>query len=105
MTTSIKARGLYERKVADPGAVVKLAQEAIATQSKDLQLAAWLSESLVKTRGFAGLYDGLISVPRPGREVLGYASIRKWKKTIWSCGPCPSTGSARGWMCRSKVWP
>jgi type VI secretion system protein ImpA len=48
-----------ERKIADHGAVVKLAQEAIATQSKDLQLAAWLTESLVKTKGFAGLFDGL----------------------------------------------
>jgi type VI secretion system protein ImpA len=49
----------HERKVADHGAVVKLAQEALATQSKDLQLAAWLTESLIKTRGFAGLLDGL----------------------------------------------
>ena len=49
----------HERKTADYGAVVKLAQETIATQSKDLQLAAWLTESLVKTRGFSGLYDGL----------------------------------------------
>src|ERR1017187_4038495 len=48
-----------ERKVADQVAVVKLAQEAIATQSKDLQLAAWLAESLIKTKGFAGLFDGL----------------------------------------------
>ena len=48
-----------ERKVADHVAVVKLAQEAIATQSKDLQLAAWLAESLIKTKGFAGLFDGL----------------------------------------------
>ena len=49
----------YERKVADHSAVIKLAQEGIATQSKDLQLAAWLSESLLKARGFAGLQDGL----------------------------------------------
>jgi len=48
-----------ERKVADHNAVIKLAQEAIATQSKDLQLAAWLTESLIKTQGFPGLYDGL----------------------------------------------
>ncbi|MGD0360686.1 MAG: type VI secretion system protein TssA [Bryobacteraceae bacterium] len=50
----------HERKVADHNAVIKLTQEAIATQSKDLQLAAWLTESLTKTRGFVGLYDGLI---------------------------------------------
>ena len=49
----------FERKVADHAVVIKLTQEAIATQSKDLQLAAWLTESLIKTRGFAGLLDGL----------------------------------------------
>lgn len=49
----------HERKVADHGAVIKLAQEAIATQSKDLQLSAWLTEALVKTRGYPGLIDGL----------------------------------------------
>jgi type VI secretion system protein ImpA len=48
-----------ERKVADHVTVIKLAQEAIATQSKDLQLAAWLTDSLLKTRGFPGLSDGL----------------------------------------------
>jgi type VI secretion system protein ImpA len=48
-----------ERKVADYAAVIKLTQEAIATRSKDLQLAAWLTESLLKTKGFAGLCDGL----------------------------------------------
>ncbi len=50
---------LVDRKAADHKLAIKLAQEAIATQSKDLQLAAWLTESLVKTQGFAGLHDGL----------------------------------------------
>jgi len=49
----------YELKVADHAAVIKLTQEVIATQSKDLQLAAWLTDSLVKTKGFGGLNDGL----------------------------------------------
>jgi type VI secretion system protein ImpA len=49
----------HERKTADHATVIKLAQEAIATQSKDLQLAAWLTESLIKTKGYPGLYDGL----------------------------------------------
>ncbi len=49
----------HERKVADHAAAIRLAQEAIAKQSKDLQLAAWLTESLLKTRGFAGLQEGL----------------------------------------------
>ena len=49
----------HERKVADHSLAVKLAEEAIATQTKDLQLAVWLTESLLKTRGFGGLRDGL----------------------------------------------
>jgi type VI secretion system protein ImpA len=48
-----------ERKMADYGQVVKLAGEAIATQTKDLQLAAWLCEALIKRDGAAGLRDGL----------------------------------------------
>jgi type VI secretion system protein ImpA len=48
----------YERKVADSGLVIKLAEEALATQSKDLQLAAWLTEALLKKLGFGGLEEG-----------------------------------------------
>ncbi len=48
-----------ERKVADWKQVVKLASEALATKSKDLQLAAWLTEAMLRTEGFAGLLAGL----------------------------------------------
>jgi len=48
-----------ERKLADWPQVIKLCQEAIATKSKDLQLAAWLTEALLKTQGYAGLAEGL----------------------------------------------
>ncbi len=37
----------------------KIATEALGTQSKDLQLAAWLTEALIKRDGIAGLRDGL----------------------------------------------
>ena len=49
-----------ERKVADYPQVIKLTQEALALKTKDLQLAAWLTEALVKTSGFPGLRDGLL---------------------------------------------
>ncbi len=49
----------HERKVADWALVSKLCQDAIAKQSKDLQLAAWLCESLVKRESIAGLREGL----------------------------------------------
>jgi len=47
-----------ERKVADHKTVIKLATEAITTKSKDLQIAAWLTESLLKTQGFTGFKEG-----------------------------------------------
>jgi type VI secretion system protein ImpA len=48
-----------ERKVADYAKVINLTQDALATKTKDLQLAAWLTEACLRTRGFAGLADGI----------------------------------------------
>ncbi|HLJ86713.1 MAG TPA: type VI secretion system protein TssA [Candidatus Angelobacter sp.] len=42
-------------KRADFAAVLKLAGEALATKSKDLQLAAWLSEAAIRREGFGAL--------------------------------------------------
>jgi type VI secretion system protein ImpA len=39
--------------------VVKLAQDTLATVSKDLQVAAWLTEGLLQTEPFDGLRQGL----------------------------------------------
>jgi type VI secretion system protein ImpA len=49
----------HDRKVADWQRVVSLASDALANRTKDLQVGAWLTEALVKTRGFEGLRDGL----------------------------------------------
>jgi type VI secretion system ImpA family protein len=43
----------------DWSVVLKLAPEAIASKAKDLELAAWLTEALVRQHQFAGLLDGL----------------------------------------------
>jgi type VI secretion system protein ImpA len=48
-----------ERKVANYPLVIRVAQETLATTSKDLQLAAWLTEALLATEQFAGLCQGL----------------------------------------------
>ncbi len=48
-----------DRKTANFPLVVKIAQDAIATVSKDLQLAAWLAEGLLHTEGFAGFRAGV----------------------------------------------
>jgi len=47
--------GAWERQVkkADFNLVIKLAGEALATKSKDLQLAAWLTEAHVKKEGLS----------------------------------------------------
>ncbi|MCX6627981.1 MAG: type VI secretion system protein TssA, partial [Candidatus Solibacter sp.] len=48
-----------ERKLADWPTVIKLAGETLAAKTKDLQVAAWLTEALAKTQGVGGLRDGL----------------------------------------------
>ena len=48
-----------DRKVADYKQVIKLAGDTLATQSKDLQLAAWLTEAFLHQEGFSGLHQGL----------------------------------------------
>jgi type VI secretion system protein ImpA len=49
----------HERKVADYAKVINLTQDGLASKSKDLQLAAWLTDAYLRTQGFAGLADGL----------------------------------------------
>lgn len=48
-----------ERKTANVPQVLQLTQDALATKTKDLQLAAWLSEALLRSEGFGGLRQGL----------------------------------------------
>lgn len=50
----------HERKTADYLKVIRMTSELIATRSKDLQLAAWLTEALVNEKGYEGLLDGLL---------------------------------------------
>src|SRR5690348_6891095 len=49
----------HERKLADWPKVIKLTTEALSKQSKDLQLAAWLTEALLRKEGVGGLCSGL----------------------------------------------
>lgn len=46
-------------KLADFKKVIALAEPALTNQTKDLQIAAYLTEALVKEHGFAGLRDSL----------------------------------------------
>jgi type VI secretion system protein ImpA len=46
-----------ERKVADWNQVLKLAGDALATKTKDLQIAAWLTEAYFNKEGFGSFRD------------------------------------------------
>lgn len=48
-----------ERKVADYARVIKLGTDILTNKSKDLQVAAWLTEAWIYKQGFGGLADGL----------------------------------------------
>jgi type VI secretion system protein ImpA len=54
-------RGAFERdlKKADYGKAAKLAGDALAKRSKDLQLVAWLTEATIRREGLSGLLEGL----------------------------------------------
>jgi type VI secretion system protein ImpA len=49
----------HERKLADYQLAAKLGQDALASTSKDLQIAVWVAEALLQTEGYAGLSQGL----------------------------------------------
>ena len=64
LKTAVRGSGrsqLEEGDAAPPDwrAVLGLARNVLASRSKDLQVAAWLTEALTRTYGFAGLRDGL----------------------------------------------
>lgn len=54
-------RGGWQRKLklADWNRVTELATRALAANTKDLQIAAWLTEALARKHGLAGLREGL----------------------------------------------
>lgn len=55
------AQGDWQRdtKVADWNKVLDLTIPALQTQTKDLQIGAWLTEAITKLHGFKGVRDGL----------------------------------------------
>src|SRR5215469_16453037 len=48
-----------DRKVSDNAQVIRLTTELLTGKTKDLQLASWLTEAMLKQKGFGGLKDGL----------------------------------------------
>lgn len=65
------ARAAERAMIDDPSAgsadwapVATVAAELLTTSSKDLEIAAWLIEALLRMRGFAGLRDGFVVARR-----------------------------------------
>lgn len=54
----------FEPKLADYKKVISLAIPALTTQTKDLQIAVWLTEALTRNHGFVGLRDSLTLLRR-----------------------------------------
>ena len=48
------------------GKVVDLGVDLLSTQAKDLEVATWLTEALVRKEGFGGLRDGLTVIAKLG---------------------------------------
>lgn len=66
ITEARRADDAYERgdwqrdiKSADWATVISLCSDALVNRTKDLQIAAWLTEALTITEGFEGLLTGL----------------------------------------------
>ena len=78
-----------ERKVAEWPVVIKLATDCIAKQSKDLQLAAWLTEAVLRKEGFVR------PAQRPGTDsrdcwkTSGTRYIPRSKMATWNCASAP----------------
>ncbi len=56
-----KSRRLFvkpDQKSSDWHAVLRLGSEALRSKTKDLQIAAWITEALGHLHGFTGLRDG-----------------------------------------------
>ncbi|HLM01172.1 MAG TPA: type VI secretion system protein TssA [Pyrinomonadaceae bacterium] len=54
----------HEPKLADYRKVISLAIPALTSETKDLQISAWLAEALTKEHGFVGLRDSLVLLRR-----------------------------------------
>jgi type VI secretion system protein ImpA len=48
-----------DRKLADWPVVIKLASDSLAARSKDLQLAVWLAEAMLKREGISGFRESI----------------------------------------------
>jgi type VI secretion system protein ImpA len=57
-------QGDWQREIkrSDWTTVVEVANEALSTKTKDIQIAVWLTEALIQKQGFGGLAAGLTAI-------------------------------------------
>lgn len=81
-----------ELKVADFHKALNLGIDALTSKTKDLQVAAWVTEALVSVHGFAGLRDGL--------KILGGLQANFWDTLFPEIdeGDMESRANAIGWV-------
>lgn len=73
-----------ELKTADYFQVINSATSALSSQTKDLQICAWLTEAITKQHGFPGLRDGV-------------KLLREIEETFWeTCYPEIDEGDMEG---------
>lgn len=69
--TASQGEWARDRKVADWAGAIELGEEFLRSKSKDLRVAAWLTEALTQRHGLTGLRDGA--------QVLQGLQERFWK--------------------------
>lgn len=84
-------------KVADYRKVVELSTSALSSQTKDIQVAVWLTEALTAQQGFAGFRDGV-------------QLIRRLEEDFWDTihpeideGDMEARANAIDWM-NKQIW-
>ena len=81
-----------DRKIADNTLVIKLTTDLLTNKTKDLQIAAWLTEAMLKKQGFSGLRGGL---------VLCHGLVEKFWDTLYpelEDGDASSRGAPLGFV-------
>ena len=86
-----------QRKSSDWNTLVSLAQELLRGKSKDLQIAAWLTEALAHVHGLAGLRHGLNLL----RELQG----RFWDQAHPASGDLELRQSVYEFLDEEKILP
>ena len=94
-----------EPKKADWDAVITLGLKALKERSKDLQIAAWVTEAMIRRRGLTGLRDGLRLDPEHPGDILGDRPPRGRRDRTSRDGIYDFSTMKNGFRCSSEASP